>query len=396
MNLDPRLPVNNTGEPRRDGHHADATFAHMREQMSPSFCLRTRPRHGCIHRALELEDFIRVIEGEMIAASLTRAPYTTADSDFDKTAGRSAECIVSCGDAIVQMSLRVSESGDDGTYDSFDFSIAAPSKDLIREIEQLLWTEAAKHRFIAPPDKARLHAWHVGNHGPEARTMIIEAPTLSEAVANYPGPVGESFERLIEECREHRTGVHVWYGPPGTGKTTALRTFTQELKDIVDVHLIIDPEQLLKGGASYMMKLMQYCANKDRSYLIALEDAGQLITIDAGQRHSEALARVLNLVDGVLGQNARINLLITTNEDIGKLHPALLRPGRCGSQMDFRPFTRDEAKAWLAKRPEEHAQAAVERLTEREYTLADLFSIVEQREVVRTTSEKQPIGFRAA
>jgi len=39
-------------------------------------------------------------------------------------------------------------------------------------------------------------------------------------------------------------------------------------------------------------------------------------------------------------------LLITTNEELSRLHPALTRPGRCLAQVAFGPFSPAEAVAW--------------------------------------------------
>ena len=41
-------------------------------------------------------------------------------------------------------------------------------------------------------------------------------------------------------------------------------------------------------------------------------------------------------------------LLITTNEPVGRLHPATRRPGRCLADIEFTPLAREEANAWLA------------------------------------------------
>jgi len=40
-------------------------------------------------------------------------------------------------------------------------------------------------------------------------------------------------------------------------------------------------------------------------------------------------------------------VLITTNEELGKLHPAVTRPGRCLAQVEFRPLDHDEVIQWL-------------------------------------------------
>jgi hypothetical protein len=54
-----------------------------------------------------------------------------------------------------------------------------------------------------------------------------------------------------------------------------------------------------------------------------------------------------NLSDGVLGQGFNTLILVTTNEGLGQLHPALVRPGRCLARVEFSPMAPAEAREWL-------------------------------------------------
>ena len=49
--------------------------------------------------------------------------------------------------------------------------------------------------------------------------------------------------------------------------------------------------------------------------------------MDAKERTGQALSRFLNVVDGLIGQGLRLLVLVTSNEELGKLHPAVSRPG---------------------------------------------------------------------
>jgi hypothetical protein len=60
------------------------------------------------------------------------------------------------------------------------------------------------------------------------------------------------------------------------------------------------------------------------------------------------LARLLNLVDGLIGQGLRIGVLITTNDPLSGFPPAVSRPGRCGAAIAFDAFGQEEADQWLA------------------------------------------------
>ncbi len=80
-----------------------------------------------------------------------------------------------------------------------------------------------------------------------------------------------------------------------------------------------------------------------------LEDCDELIRADAKQGTGQALARLLNLTDGMLGQGLRLLIAITTNEPLARLHPAIIRPGRCLAEIEIGPLTPSEAGAWLGR-----------------------------------------------
>src|ERR671934_2338409 len=82
--------------------------------------------------------------------------------------------------------------------------------------------------------------------------------------------------------------------------------------------------------------------------LLVLEDTGELLTPDAKSIIGQGLSRFLNVVDGLIGQGLRVLVLVTTNEEIRGLHPAVARPGRCAANIDFVALAPDEARAWLA------------------------------------------------
>lgn len=79
---------------------------------------------------------------------------------------------------------------------------------------------------------------------------------------------------------------------------------------------------------------------------IVLEDAGEYLAPDAKQARGQALSRLLNVCDGVLGQAMRALILVTTNEPLRTLHPALSRPGRCLAQIAFERFDRPGIERW--------------------------------------------------
>ena len=113
--------------------------------------------------------------------------------------------------------------------------------------------------------------------------------------------------------------------------------------------------------------------------LFVLEDCGELLRADA---RGQSLSRLLNIADGVIGQSRRLLICITTNEPIGRLHPAVVRPGRCLSTIEVRSFTRSEAAAWLG--PEHGARD--------EMTLAEMYAM-ESGDSIAVTDNAPRLGY---
>ena len=119
--------------------------------------------------------------------------------------------------------------------------------------------------------------------------------------------------------------------------------------------------------------------------LLILEDCDELIRADAKDRAGQALARLLNASDGLIGQGLRVLVALTTNEPLAALHPAVTRPGRCLAEIFVGPLSHSEASAWLAARG--HAGAAAPAGA----TLAELYAITSSAAKVETP-ELRPVA----
>jgi hypothetical protein len=156
---------------------------------------------------------------------------------------------------------------------------------------------------------------------------------------------------------------------------------------------VIDPEQLF-GRGSYLTDVVLNCMpghfmfedkpDSEPRRLLIVEDSGEMMAMDGKEQIGQGLSRLLNLSDGILGQGTKILILVTTNEDLGSLNPAIRRHGRCLSEIDFLRFETDEAVAWLRS-------AGCGSDPEGPRTLSELYAI---RAGHNPVIKRKEIGFR--
>ena len=295
-------------------------------------------------------------------------------------------------------------------------SVAAETDAAINERLAIL------RQALPPPDPSSAHEvtvtfWTYSPHGPMPSWRSIAVPEWSEIRANYAAAVRDGLESLMDGFRPAHGGQLVlWHGDAGTGKTFALRALAWEWRDWCSLHYIVDPDSFFGQHADYLMnvllqpgwggmgRMVSMAPNvsevvldmegdferqvdddghPDKGWrLLVLEDTGELLTPDAKTVIGQGLSRFLNVVDGLIGQGLRVLVLVTTNEEIRKLHPAVARPGRCAANIAFSPLSPEEAAAWLAERG---ADATVDGPS----TIATLYALAEDG----GAEAKQSVGF---
>jgi hypothetical protein len=194
--------------------------------------------------------------------------------------------------------------------------------------------------------------WHNNTCGPggERAPRTVDLPTWSAIRANYAESTVDSLDRLMTLRPARVTGrLLLLHGPAGTGKTTAVRALAREWRDWCQVDSVIDPEMLFTDP-SYLTTVILGEQRQDearRWRLLVLEDCDELVGADAKHDSGQALSRLLNLTDGLLGQGLDILVCLTTNESVARLHPAVVRPGRCLAEIELGPLPQEQANRWL-------------------------------------------------
>jgi len=271
--------------------------------------------------------------------------------------------------------------------------------------------------------------WTYSAQGPMPSVRTIAVPEWDEISDNYSSSARAGLESIMRDFRPAHGGQLVlWHGDVGTGKTFALRALAWEWREWCSLHYVVDPDTFFGEQADYLMTvlmqsggigghvemlmsmhgagamgtgftsypLMAFEDGPDGGFdedlpegldlsgmgshragphwrLLVLEDTGELLRPDAKTIIGQGLSRFLNVVDGLIGQGLRVLVLVTTNERIETLHPAVARPGRCAANIGFGSLSVDETAEWLGR----HGLAAE---ADGPGNLASLYAQLEGRE----------------
>jgi len=230
----------------------------------------------------------------------------------------------------------------------------------IERCDQLIATVRERVGDAADITSRQVRMWMVDPNGrTESPRRPIPALEWGEVETNYPTAVRSHLGRLMRVKPPIAGGrLIVFHGEPGTGKTNAIRSLINEWAPWCSAHFIGEPERFFASVKHIEEVVYAHSMEKaatldapasmvDGWRLVIAEDTDELLRSATNHRSGGALGRLFNMADGILGQGAKALFLITTNERVQDLHPALMRPGRCLSRIEFERFDSDAARAWL-------------------------------------------------
>lgn len=301
-------------------------------------------------------------------------------------------------------------------------ALRGSQEELIEAFETIIKVYPYFTPFRDEKQEVLVNFWMAGKAEPVLIRRNLQVGRWNEVERNYASLIRPDLGWLLKDFIPEGSGRFVlWHGLPGTGKTHAIRALLWEWRNWSRFNYITDPEAFF-GNPAYMMSVILRqqppTANTIRALidaadddddevggeelparkptasvrtggwqLLILEDCGELIASDAKERTGQGLSRLLNLVDGLIGQGLKVLVLLTTNEQLSRFHEAITRPGRAVQVLEFPFLEKDDLQEWLKAH-----QVAPEGVRSKE-SLAQLFARAAGSRV-RTANARAALGFK--
>ena len=192
---------------------------------------------------------------------------------------------------------------------------------------------------------------------------------------HYNDDIKVMHKNLLQFLNDRESGLAVIHGAAGTGKTYYIKNLISSLdKQFILVTNAIAAHMAEPEFIAFMME------NKDSIFI--LEDCEQILMAREENRFGGAIANILNMSDGLMSDIFNIKFICTFNTDISNIDEALLRPGRCFVNYEFKTLSKEKSTKLLESLG--HKVSA-----SREMTLAEIYNY----DPNAVTSIKKKVGF---
>ena len=201
-------------------------------------------------------------------------------------------------------------------------------------------------QFFDVSERKSIHIdqYYSGENGATHKRISLDQNELSNIIPElYPDI---DIAALHREFRLARETVLILYGAPGVGKTSFLK-YMAKSGDYNEIAYVKDTKVM--ASSSFWSNI----GSEDYD-LIVFDDLDHLL-VPRDESESEFMSQLLSYSDGIFKQSSKI--VITTNQPVKRIDPALIRPGRCYDFIDLKPLNGDEARnIWIniLKAPESY------------------------------------------
>ena len=205
---------------------------------------------------------------------------------------------------------------------------------------------------------------------------------------NYEEAVLKGYDRVVSDLNSSIPAgrISIFNGPPGSGKSFLIRGILDEAKN--STFVLVPPDMVSQlgqpGTIPVLLKLKQDMG--EHPIIFIIEDGDDVLATRYASNMS-AVASLLNLGDGILGNLLDIRIITTTNSKHHEMDAALIRPGRLSAAIEVGCLTPEKATEVYRRLKGADAKEMVKRMT-----LAEVYSLARDEGWVPAKIERS-LGF---
>lgn len=168
----------------------------------------------------------------------------------------------------------------------------------------------------------------------------IKKPLITDLRINYGDEFIEVHNLITNALKSGEThGLVLLHGLPGSGKTHYIRYLIQEISNKQIVYIPPDMTNFITNPDFFPFML------KHENSILIIEDADNIIkSRDQSGSTTQAVANLLNLSDGLLGDSLHQPIIATFNCELNSIDQGLLRKGRLIAQYEFSKLNVENAQ----------------------------------------------------
>lgn len=147
------------------------------------------------------------------------------------------------------------------------------------------------------------------------------------------------YEKIEEAITaDAKSTIMLLFGAPGTGKTYLLRKLIHEHQELNFFWL--DSSMFNRIDSTEFSQFLLKCKNA----IFILEDC-ELVIRNREDSYNTLITPLLQLTDGLIGDNLGLKFICTFNTDLKNVDPALQRKGRCSLSYEFKKLSKEKVQA---------------------------------------------------
>ncbi|CAF3085251.1 unnamed protein product [Rotaria socialis] len=168
----------------------------------------------------------------------------------------------------------------------------------------------------------------------------VKKPLITDLALHYGNNFLTTHDKILNDLNKKESkGIVLLHGVPGSGKTHYIRYLIQEVQDKTLIYVSPDMAKEI-SSPEFLPFLMRH-----ENAILIIEDAENIIQDrSSSSLPSQAVANLLNLSDGLLGDAMHQQIIATFNCDLTAVDPALLRKGRLVANYEFNKLDLESSK----------------------------------------------------